>query len=237
MTGRGEPPLLGFGDSGRLNAYVLWSLWYEWLFYLLIMPVCAVMVDLLRGRLPAITVPIALLVIGLVAWTFDLKPKLLGFLPFFAASMIAYECQLREHIRRLLRSRAATVCALLSLGFAVNIAAFPYSFAVLLLLGLFFTCVACGNALGGVLRTPGALVLGEISFGIYLLHGFVLWSLFTAFGRLALPLIFPLAAVVTVPIAALAHLLVERPGIRIGAMMAKSWSVLSALRPALQGAP
>ena len=94
-----------------------------------------------------------------------------------------------------------------------------------------------GDELGGVLRTPGALVLGEISFGTYLLHGVVVWSLFTGFGRLPLVLAFPLAAVATVVLASFAHLLIERPGIRIGATLAKKWTHRSALRPALQGAP
>lgn len=39
VTSWGEPPLLGYPNSGRMNAFVLWSLWYEWLFYLVVLPV------------------------------------------------------------------------------------------------------------------------------------------------------------------------------------------------------
>lgn len=34
-----EPPLLGYDDSGRVNAYVLWSILFEWVFYFCLLPV------------------------------------------------------------------------------------------------------------------------------------------------------------------------------------------------------
>ena len=41
LTSFDEPPLLGYPKTGRINAYVLWSLWYEWVFYLTILPLSA----------------------------------------------------------------------------------------------------------------------------------------------------------------------------------------------------
>jgi hypothetical protein len=41
-------------------------------------------------------------------------------------------------------------------------------------LALFFAAVACGNPIGGVLATGGALVLGKCFYGLYPLHGIVL---------------------------------------------------------------
>jgi peptidoglycan/LPS O-acetylase OafA/YrhL len=106
----------------------------------------------------------------------------------------------------------------------------PYTVA-LPLFGLFFTCVACGNSLGGLLRTRGALLRGECSYGIYLLHGLVLSVLFTdaaaSIGPIAtdrLPALTPLAAIAVTLITPVTCLLVERPAMRAGSRLAKLWT-------------
>ena len=101
----------------------------------------------------------------------------------------------------------------------------PYSFS-LPLFGIFFISVACGNSLGGLLLSRGALVLGECSFGIYLLHGIVLDTLFVDAGgldkltTLALPLLLPVSAVLVTLITPATYLLVERPAMRLGKSIA-----------------
>jgi peptidoglycan/LPS O-acetylase OafA/YrhL len=229
MTGSDEPPLLGYAESGRLNAYVLWSLWYEWLFYLLIMPLCAIGVDMVRGRLPAISVPITLLLVGLSAWALGSPSKALGFLPLFAVGMIACEFQWNARVRRVLCSWQATLAGAVALVLAINISAFPYNFVTLPLLALFFVCVACGNTMGGILKTDGALVLGEISFGTYILHGLVLFGIFGGLAGFMVRLppgillmcALPIAGLAVVMLASATHVLIERPGIRAGVVFAR----------------
>ena len=65
------------------------------------------------------------------------------------------------------------------------------------------------------------MVLGEISFGIYLIHGTVLFLLFNFGLPRDLPvrwviLFLPVATVIAVLLSAAAHMLIERPGIAIG---------------------
>jgi peptidoglycan/LPS O-acetylase OafA/YrhL len=68
------------------------------------------------------------------------------------------------------------------------------------------------------------VVLGEISFGIYLIHGVVLYCLFTfVLGRGA-PGMAPyvglvLSAITVVLIGAAAHLVIERPAITLGRIL------------------
>ncbi|ACL56454.1 acyltransferase family protein [Methylobacterium nodulans] len=241
ITTWGEPPLLGFADSGRINAYVLWSLRYEWLFYLAVLPACALAMDLVRGRLPSWTVPVALLAIGLLGREAGLPTALLRFLPLFAIGMLAYEVRSREAIARHLRTRPAAAVAVLALALGMVTARTPYGSA-LPLFALFFVCVACGNALFGVLRTRGALVLGECSFGIYLLHGVVLSVAFVDAGaeRLApeiVPALLPLAAVAVTMVTPLTFLIVERPALRLGALLARRMSAGAAARLRLDAAP
>lgn len=230
ISTHGEPPLLGYQDSGRLNGHVLWSLWFEWLFYLFVLPACAMAMDLMRGRLPSWALPAALLVGSLAAQALGVPLRLLPFLPMFAIGMLAYECQRREFIARQLRSPFAAVAAIAALG--TGMFAFPTPFLFgLPLFGFFFTCVACGNDIGGLLRTRGALVLGECSYSIYLLHGVLLSLLFVdagAFtGRVAtdeLPILLPFVAVTAALLTAMTYLLVERPLIGAGALVAKRWT-------------
>lgn len=222
----GEPDLLGYPDSWRLNAGVLWSLWYEWLFYLLLLPASAVAADLVRGRLPSWVLPTVLLLGGLSLQAFHLANL---FLPLFAMGMLAYECQSREAIARWLRTPLATIVAAGSLGVVMFL---PTRYGLgTILLGIFFACIACGNSMWGLLNTRGASVLGECSFGVYLLHGIVLALIFDnasgiteplSIDQLPILLLAPAAACVAL-ITAITYLLIERPSIRLGSWMANCW--------------
>lgn len=227
-----EPPLLGYPDSGRLNAYVLWSLSYEWLFYLFVLPTCALGMDMIRDKLPSWFLPVALLAFALTARLLHLADLLpfLRYLPMFAIGMIAYECQRREWIVRLLRTPMATIIAAAALGFGMIFAPTPYTFAMPLF-AFFFTCLACGNGLWGLMRTKGSLVLGECSYGIYLLHGIMLNLLFVDAAPLVdmialnqLPLILAIAAIAVTLVTPFTYLLIERPAIRAGVRLVKLWT-------------
>ncbi|MCW2318229.1 peptidoglycan/LPS O-acetylase OafA/YrhL [Rhodoblastus acidophilus] len=223
-----EPPLLGYPDSGRLNAYVLWSLHQEWIFYLAILPACAAVADLLRrfGQ-PLWLIPLALLGVALLARALAPSATPPVYLPSFAMGMLAYECRAHPRLSSWLRGPRATLAATLSLLAGMTLFAQPYG-AALPLFGFFFACVACGNDFGGVLRTRGALALGECSYSIYLLHGLALALLYVdldaAVGPLSaaqMTLLLPPAALVVTLVAAASFLLVERPAIRLGAILAR----------------
>jgi peptidoglycan/LPS O-acetylase OafA/YrhL len=53
-----------------------------------------------------------------------------------------------------------------------------YGVVPLLLLTVFFVLVAAGNSLFGSLLSPASRTLGELAYGIYLLHGLTLFVLF-----------------------------------------------------------
>ena len=224
-----EPPLLGYEDSGRLNAYVLWSLRYEWLFYLFLLPACAAGMDLLRvTRRQSWLLPVALLAVSIgSAFTGASFSK---FMAMFAIGMLAFECQRREHIAAMLRTPGATIIAVVALSIGMTSFSHPYDWA-LPLFGFFFICVACGNSIWGVLRSRGALVLGECSFSVYVLHGIVLNLLFVNTDDLIkelstnqLPILLPVIAVAVVILTSATYLLIERPAIYAGGRLAKRMS-------------
>ncbi|MET3722517.1 acyltransferase family protein [Sphingomonas trueperi] len=218
-----EVPIMGYADSGLVNALVLWSLWQEWLFYLILLPAVALALQLAKAmKLPSWTVPVGVLLVGIVAHFLHFAPGLLSFWPLFAAGMLAYELCARDAVRRWLASRTAAIIATLAMIPAVTLfdhgltpAFFPFAF--------FFCCVAAGNRFGGIFSLPGAAVVGEVSFGIYLLHGILLNVLFVDATPIvqvipvaALPLLIPVLAVLIVLITAATYLLIERPAWRFG---------------------
>jgi peptidoglycan/LPS O-acetylase OafA/YrhL len=217
------PPLLGYANAVRVNAGVLWSLWYEWVFYLAVLPICAAARDLTRSSLPSWTVPVALIATSLVVRAVYPAWELPRYMPLFGIGMLAYEVQQRDFLAKLLRSNLAGVAAAACLMAAVIVAPRP-GLMTFPLFGLFFACVACGNSLGGILKTNGALALGECSYSIYTLHGFVLSLVF--FDGLRLTSIMPTSvlAAIEIPIAGAAvtflsvavFLIVERPAIDVG---------------------
>jgi peptidoglycan/LPS O-acetylase OafA/YrhL len=226
-----QPALLGDASASRLNAHVLWSLWYEWFFYLLVLPACALGMDIVRGKWPGWTVPAALLVVALAARAVHLPRNVQVYVPLFAAGMIAFEVSRQERVAARLRGAGAAVLSVAVLAAAMLLFHEPFGIVAMAGFALFFTAVACGNSMGGILATRGALVLGECSYGLYLLHGIVLALTFVE-GRpvidtLPVPwlgVVLPLLAIVAVLVTAATYLVVERPGIGAGKRLAGWWT-------------
>lgn len=218
-----EPPLLGYEESGRVNAHVLWSLWYEWVFYFLLFPLCAVGADLCRKlKIPTIFIPLTILFVCILASFLPHQLRLFFLVPLFAVGMLAHEIKSRPELVALLSTAPARWLAVLALVFAAIVFPSPYYGAVPFF-GFFFVSVVVGNSLWGMLNTRAALVLGECSFGVYLLHGIFLDIYFVDVRAwlgdvdfLAIALIFPVIALLVVSFCSVSYLLIEKPGIRLG---------------------
>lgn len=227
LIGYARPPLMGYAKSWLVNAGVLWSIWYEWVFYVALLPALAVLSDAIRGRFPTCTLPLLAIAIGVLSRAAHLPIKFLAYLPLFAVGMLAYEIQRKERVSVLLRTRMASAAATASLLIGMNVADTPTATA-LPFFAFLFVCVACGNTLFGLLNTKGALVLGECSFGIYVLHAIVLYLLFEFGGAGELSYVglltaaLPFVSVLIVILCAFTFLLIERPSISLGRMVARS---------------
>ena len=99
-----------------------------------------------------------------------------------------------------------------------------YRAAPVLLLGIIFYLIICGSSVFGLLLTRPARRLGDISYGIYLLQGLVLYFIFSIEPVRAFALVSParhwsvicICALLLTACAALAHRWIELPGIRLG---------------------
>lgn len=151
---------------------MLWTLWLEWCFYLLMLPGSALAMQIARWlKLPSWIVPFSMVsaaLAGIALKDFIRLGPLENYLPFvalFAAGMAAYELQARAHIARFVQLRPMSLLAVIALVHAcyewkrwyeVSLVSFS-------LLMVFFACVAARNSLWGLLESRGALVLGEPS--------------------------------------------------------------------------
>ena len=95
-------------------------------------------------------------------------------------------------------------------------------------LGVIFYLIICGSSVFGLLLTRPARRLGDISYGIYLLQGLVLYFVFSIGPVRAFALVSPaqhwsvicICALLLTACAALAHRWIELPGIRLGKSVA-----------------
>lgn len=174
----GSPDLNSFEDTLIIVSGVTWTLPYEWLFYFLL-PALALMVRLVPP-LPYIALSVASIAIFSVyhPQTHPLHPHthpLFAFIGGIASALLVRQGGFRCFCSR--NSASFLIFGLIILIVAV----FPsaYGVAPLILLSFVFSLIAGGNNLFKILVHPVSRTLGELSYSIYLLHGMILFILFT----------------------------------------------------------
>ena len=168
--------ILGGPDINRVQiaqvavAKVVWSLPYEWLFYL-VLPLLALTVGL-RPSWRYLLLGLLVIVGAAIA---AVSPFILL---TFAGGIVAAVLVRHERFAKFAVSGGATILAIVSLGAAAAFFPTAYGIAPFVLLAVFFCIVAAGNDLCGLLTRPAARKLGEMAYSIYLLHGLILFTTF-----------------------------------------------------------
>ncbi|GGB43865.1 acyltransferase [Sphingomonas metalli] len=222
-----EPALFGYAESASLNAGVLWSLWYEWLFYIFVLPLCAAAMTLRPTFAPTWTVPLGMITLALLLRPLSLF-TLISYLPMFGVGMIAYEVAARPALAQRLRGSSASLVAMTCLVLGAVVFGGSLRLACH---ALFFVCVACGNSLWKLLQTSSARALGELSYGVYLMHGLVLSILFVDVAAylsaipaaMMLIVVLPAAVALAILLTLATFLMIERPFIALGKRFATSF--------------
>ncbi|WP_296651999.1 acyltransferase [Paraburkholderia sp.] len=163
--------LIGHDFNGYRNVWIIlagvvWTLKYEWRFYLALFPASF----LARRRLH---LPAAFVLLGIAfARTIAVKSDSSEYWILFAVGAVC--ASLREAgIKPIPRdSVASTISAAVLIGlFIVHPA--PYSVGQALALAIVFVLICNGATFFGLLTSNAATRLGHASYGIYLLQGFV----------------------------------------------------------------
>jgi peptidoglycan/LPS O-acetylase OafA/YrhL len=223
----------GFADTKIVIAQVDWTLKYEWLFYLAL-PLVALAFRFRHGMAAMLVICLVLYAVPIEVGQFNSAYLLL----FALGGACAWIKQVRPHWKSVAQGREASWLAVATLAAALF---YPNTMDAwhVLLIALFFLIISLGNDLFGLLTRSASLALGEISYSIYLLHGIVLYTLFTVWTPLdfdGLPmwqflLLTPPLTVVVILLSALCYLGIEHPALAFG----RRYLVSGWLRERLRG--
>jgi peptidoglycan/LPS O-acetylase OafA/YrhL len=218
-----DPNINMFTGTTLIIAGVNWTLLYEAWFYLSL-PLFVVAI------LQKHALWIRILALAVVAVLFKLNHIEFAIASAFLGGVVAVYWKLDPTRVKLAQSKLAAGVAIICIACVILIFYAPFNAVALLLLTVFFLVISSGNTLFGALKTPAALWLGEISYSIYLCHGFILWvvaqNILPRFSFFH-PTTFSLAvtAVCLTPVVILActgtYLMIERPLIAKGHAISK----------------
>ena len=215
-----------FGEGPDINGYtgtsellvVAWTLRPEWIFYVSLLITSLAARDA-KTHLPFTAVGWIASLTGLTAW----DAAWIAYVALFFTGML---CASLEENKLTLKvtNRTASILILALIGGVFT--AFPsaYQASPIILIGLAFFLIVSGYDVFGLLLSHAACRLGNISYGIYLLHLLVLTLVFSidpvrafALGSPSHHWVMVLMCGALIIVAALvAHVCIERPGIKLG---------------------
>jgi peptidoglycan/LPS O-acetylase OafA/YrhL len=213
----------GFASPGQLLADVTWTLRYEWWFYL------SLVVTALATRNPRLhlAMVLAALVAALAYLIFKVDPEGSALtavcVTLFLQGMLCASLRAKGLTLRMPEWASSVLVTALGI-FVFSAFDTTYRAVPVLLLGIIFYLIICGSSVFGLLLTRPARRLGDISYGIYLLQGLVLYFIFSIGPVRAFALVSParhwsvicVCALLLTACAALTHRWIELPGIRLG---------------------
>jgi len=160
-----KPAIFGFEDAKLIGAAVMWTLYWEWLFYLAL-PV----LSFAFNRTYTIGLCIAAIsIFSHMAGFFRIPNPQASLLIFFAVGVLVKNIKNPSASSPHLKSALATIIIFYCLFISSNHTA--YNFTSCVFIGAFFYLIVTGGNLFGLLRQRGFIILGDASYSIYLLHG------------------------------------------------------------------
>lgn len=169
-----HPDINAFSNTHLLVAGVIWTLPYEWYFYL-----CLPALGLLLGAKSKPNSGVWLIlsvacIISFTSWQLD-GTLLWGFVGGGTAALVARSPWLRQ----LHQGRGANWVLLAGLIIGYTVFDNSAFYTRLLILTACMSFIACGANLFGILDNRAARALSTVSYGIYLMHGLVLYLVIT----------------------------------------------------------
>jgi peptidoglycan/LPS O-acetylase OafA/YrhL len=222
-----------YGNTALVLAAVIWTLHCEWLFYFSL-PVIALVARHKWLHLPFV-------ITGLIV-TVVLSQHLPDFLivnvipvyimiALFLTGMLCASLHRAGFAIRLTEKISDNIASVLVVALFAGMFAWLsgiYAMMPIIVMGIAFYLIVSGCTVFGLLTSRPARRLGDVSYGIYILQGLALDAALRPAPLRAIALASPighwtlvfLGAVFLIMIATVAHVLIERPGIRLGKQVA-----------------
>ncbi len=209
-----------FKDTNLIIAGVDWTLKYEWVFYLSL-PILAFIIY--RGGVAGVSV----LLVSCVIFFFrplDFISVSTEYCILFAVGGVSAFMYRNYDVSHFpVRSRWVSYLTLF-LVFAILFYPKTLDFFHVVLISIFFILVVFGNDLFGLFSLKSSALLGEVSYSIYLLHGAILYIIFTMiqvpdirnFSFDSYLYLMPVITIIVVTVSCVTFLLIEKPGISFG---------------------
>lgn len=208
------PDVNGVKRTWILMAGVTWTLAYEWLFYLTL-PALAI---LFRLKVPILAL-FGCTAIAIVIVVNKVDPLLFP-ISFIGGSVAAYLTR-QARLASLLRNRFFSPLVIIVVSVAVFGHFSPNTTSIIL--ALMFFPIACGNTIFGILSNETSKYLGDVSYGIYLMHGLLLFTIINfligSYSASALNptwfwLLMYFVLVILISLSALTYRFIEAPAMR-----------------------
>lgn len=171
FTVKANPNINGLNDTFTAIAGVTWSLPYEWLFYFAL-PILGLLIGL---RVPNMVKGCSIVLLGAMLAVF--KPDMVILSAFLGGVAAAVLVRIAA-VRQFAATSAAGILILSGMSYVVITFSGAYSTVPMLILSVVFVLIASGNTLFGILTAQVSRTLGEMGYGIYLLHGLFLFFVF-----------------------------------------------------------
>jgi peptidoglycan/LPS O-acetylase OafA/YrhL len=170
------PTINDFDKTTIINAGVIWSLPFEWLFYFSL-PLIALLILNLKPKFIFLIVGLTFIILFTIAH--GVKPQ---HILSFCGGAIAPFLMKFPKIIKMSKSIFGSIAILICL-FVISLFQSADETVCKMAIIVLFTIVALGNSLFGILKNNTVKFLGEMAYSTYLLHGIVLFCvLYLGFG-------------------------------------------------------
>lgn len=161
----------GFEFTRQINAGVVWSLAIEWVFYMTL-PLLSLLI--LKKKPSKKLLIMCGLFVAIYFAGHGINLFYLNIIQSFAGGSLAAYLLRRTNLNKILIQRKFSILVLGMIPLALQYDSSEYFICKCLLITA-FVIIASGNDMFGLLRLNSLKLLGDISYGIYLIHGILLF--------------------------------------------------------------
>ncbi|MGE6454520.1 acyltransferase family protein [Shewanella baltica] len=214
-----------YKETNLIIAGVDWTLKYEWLFYI---SLPFVSIALWKGnKYTSFFLAAIILFFNLYPATFVVYPNAYFsteyFILFAIGGFVSHIAKNHKIDESIIKSKSVSMVVLMLI---LGCIFYPKTLGIIhiIIMSLFFFLVVLGNDLFGLLQLKSTKLLGEISYSIYLLHGLVLYILFTQLSVVDISkvtpqkysMLMPVVSILVVLVSSVTFIFIEKKFIDFG---------------------